>query len=213
MIDNVAYYDTHAEVFSRETFGLNLENRYCPFLSRIPEGGAILDAGCGTGRDSKAFSVRGYRVTAFDASVAMVNVAKEYTGLPIHLMRFNEMEYIEEFDGIWACASLVHVPPSEMQSVMLRFIAALKHGGTWFVSFKFGSGEVVRKGSSESNEGTRTFTNHTEESFRRLLSHFSSIEIVDLALTDDLGSNRNGERWLSAILIKTLSSTPATHSS
>jgi 2-polyprenyl-3-methyl-5-hydroxy-6-metoxy-1,4-benzoquinol methylase len=75
-------------------------------------GGRILDAGCGPGRDALAFAERGYELIAFDASTAMVRVARERVGsrIVVHLMRFEDLNGQSEFDGIWACASLLHVP-------------------------------------------------------------------------------------------------------
>jgi DnaJ-domain-containing protein 1 len=74
----------------------------------------------------------------------MVEAAQALTWLPVSQMRFQEIEWVEEFDGIWACASLLHEPKAEMDAVWRRMIKAVKPGGVWFMSFKKGRGEEVR---------------------------------------------------------------------
>ena len=201
-MNSVEFYNQHAAEFYRETVDMRLDARYEPFLDRIPATGVILDAGCGSGRDSRAFLNRGYRVTAFDASPEMARLAGALTGLPVATLRFQEMAYIEEFDGIWSCASLLHVPQAEMVPVFNRFEAALKPGGHWYASFKYGVGETVKYGSGEITSGVRMFTNYTEDTFREVIAPFAALEIVDLSITDDLRSERRGERWLNVILRK-----------
>jgi 2-polyprenyl-3-methyl-5-hydroxy-6-metoxy-1,4-benzoquinol methylase len=87
-----------------------MERNYRPFLALLKPGARILDAGCGSGRDLKAFSERGYQVVGLDASELMVRLAREHSDQQVHHLAFQEVTYKEEFDGIWACASLLHVP-------------------------------------------------------------------------------------------------------
>ena len=98
------YYDRHAAEFCENTFAVDVRELYIPFLREIPDGGAILDAGCGSGRDSLAFLRRGYRVVSIDASREMVAAATKHTGQQALLLRFDEIEFTDEFDGIWGCA-------------------------------------------------------------------------------------------------------------
>jgi SAM-dependent methyltransferase len=60
------YYDSHAEEFLERTATVSIEHLYEPFLALVPQGGRILDAGCGSGRDAAEFARRGYEVVAFD---------------------------------------------------------------------------------------------------------------------------------------------------
>ncbi len=70
MTDTHSYYEQNAEQFFADTVDVDMSVLYARFLESIPAGGYILDAGCGSGRDSKAFASSGYRVAAFDASPA-----------------------------------------------------------------------------------------------------------------------------------------------
>src|SRR5262245_22485962 len=120
----VAYYDRHADSFVQDTLGVDMTALYKPFLALVPAGGHILDAGCGSGRDAREFKRRGYAVTAFDASPELVRLATGVIGQPVEVLRFQDMPFEEEFDGVWACASLVHVPAAEIEAVFANLIRA-----------------------------------------------------------------------------------------
>jgi len=152
------YYDTHGDDFVRDTLTVNMGELYAPFLELVPPGGRILDAGCGSGRDAPVFLAKGYYVVAMDASVKMVEAAAALIGQPVLCKRFQEIDWSEECDGIWTCASLLHVPRAEMADVWSRVIKALKPGAVWFMSFKKGTGEAVRNG--------RFFNDYDEDSLR-----------------------------------------------
>jgi SAM-dependent methyltransferase len=137
------YYDTHAKEYCESTVHLDLRDVYVPFLKQLAPGAHILDAGCGSGRDTKVFSERGFRVTAIDASAELARLAQSLTGRRCEVLRFQDMKFREEFDGIWACASLLHIPKGEMIDVLPRFIQALKPGGIFYISLKEGEGERI----------------------------------------------------------------------
>ena len=99
--DTVNYYDTHADTFFAETQGVDMSPLHQRFLARLPIGAHILDAGCGSGRDSNAFMQLGYRVTAFDASAKLAALAQVHTGLPIAQRSFADVDEIAIYDGIW----------------------------------------------------------------------------------------------------------------
>src|SRR5689334_6398373 len=121
----VEYYDQHAASFCEATGKLDMSALYRPFLNLLPPRARILDAGCGSGRDTLACLNLGYEVTAIDGSLAMVQVTTKLTGCPALQMRFDEINWVEEFDGIWACASLLHVPRADTGDVLNRFAQAL----------------------------------------------------------------------------------------
>ncbi len=102
MNKTIAYYNNHAQAFYDRTIHADLANSYKLFLKYLPEKSHILDGGCGVGRDAKYFSNHGYTVTAFDASEAMVKLAIQETKLPVLLSTFEEINFQETFDGVWA---------------------------------------------------------------------------------------------------------------
>lgn len=93
------------------------------FLKLLPENAIILDIGCGSGRDIKYFLDRGYYV---DGSLEMCKVARKYTGIDVKHMYFHELNDIEKYDGIWACASVLHVEKDSLPDIIHRMSAATK---------------------------------------------------------------------------------------
>ncbi|ASQ75473.1 type 11 methyltransferase [Enterobacter hormaechei] len=187
------YYQNHAQDFFDGTVNVDMTPLYEAFTQHLPHSARVLDAGCGSGRDAKAFNEMGYQVDAFDASSAMVELAKQHTGLPVQLMTFSEIDGKAQYDGIWCCASLLHVPSSGLPAVMQRLADALKPGGVWYVSFKYGNGERV--------QGERRFTDLNEMELRRLLNNMTEIDIFSQWITKDNRPDRD-ELWLNAILKK-----------
>ncbi len=187
------YYQDNAQTFFDGTVNVDMSSLYETFTKHLAPGARVLDAGCGSGRDAKAFLEMGYQVEAFDASPAMVELASEHTGLPVQLMTFADVDWKEEFDGIWCCASLLHVPAVELPGVMRRLADALKPGGVWYVSFKCGDGEREVEG--------RRFTDMDEGGLRELLKAVEGIEVVELWITKDKRPMRS-EVWLNGVVTK-----------
>ena len=190
----LAYYEANAQRFFQNTHDVDMSSLYEPFLASLPPGAHILDAGCGSGRDSLAFLKRGYEVTALDASEAMVELASQHIGRPVLHMSFDQVRFREHFDGIWACASLLHVPAHSMAEVLRQLGLALKVGGVMYASFKYGEGESVRDG--------RLFTDYDEGSLRDLLRNRPEFVMHKLWRTTDLRPNCNDIAWLNVLLRK-----------
>jgi SAM-dependent methyltransferase len=188
----VRYYAEHAEDFAKRTKDIDMSPLYDAFLPLVPKGGAILDAGCGSGRDSEAFIERGYSVMACDASKAMVDIASARIGQPVLHLAFAQFDFDKEFDGIWACASLLHVPKSEMATTFASLHRALKPEGVLYASFKRGSGEELREG--------RLFNDYDEESLAAFVNDQTSWALIKLWRTDDIGQCRAGVEWVNLVL-------------
>jgi len=187
------YYQDNAQTFFDGTVNVDMSSLYEAFTRHLAPGARVLDAGCGSGRDAKAFLEMGHQVEAFDASPAMVELARKHTGLPVKVMSFADVDWKEEFDGIWCCASLLHVPAVELPGVMRRLADALKPGGVWYVSFKYGEGEREVDG--------RRFTDMDEVGLQALIRKIKKIEIFELWTTKDKRPNR-AEVWVNSVLGK-----------
>ncbi|MCU6673809.1 class I SAM-dependent methyltransferase [Leclercia adecarboxylata] len=187
------YYQDNAQTFFDGTVNVDMSSLYEAFTRHLAPGARVLDAGCGSGRDAKAFLEMGYQVEAFDASPAMVALAQEHTRLPVKVMTFADVDWKEEFDGIWCCASLLHVPAVELPGVMRRLADALKPGGVWYVSFKYGDGEREVDG--------RRFTDMDEVRLQGTLKALAFINIESVWKTRDKRPGRD-EVWLNGVLQK-----------
>jgi SAM-dependent methyltransferase len=190
----VAYYDTHAEQYIRDTIGIEMEQFYEPFLALVPAGGHILDAGCGSGRDALAFLRRGFRVTAIDASAVMARLVSERIGQDVMVHRVQDLSYENEFDAIWACASLLHVPRAEMNDVFAQLTRALRMGGAWYMSFKLGDAEEVR--------GGRLFSDYTSDELCQLIRRHPLLSIYHVWQSEEFRPERKGQVWVNALVQK-----------
>ena len=194
MNKTLEYYNNNARSFVEGTQDVVFAEMQNSFLEYIPKGGYILDFGCGSGRDAKYFKEKGFHVEAVDGSEEMVKVAVNYSGLPVKLMLFQELDAIEEYDGIWACSSILHLDRTELISVMHKIHTALKAGGILYTSFKYGDFSGERNG--------RYFTDMTEESFGKLLKDVKGFDVIRLWITSDVRPDRDSEKWLNVILRK-----------
>src|SRR6056297_2319217 len=130
----IEYYNNNSEKFLMGTVDADMKYWQDRFLSYLKPRGRVLDAGCGSGRDSKYFINNNMEVVSFDASIKMCEYASKYIGDEVKCMRFEDIDYINEFDGIWACASLIHVRKKDMKSILLKLKDALKDNGILYAS-------------------------------------------------------------------------------
>ena len=186
------YYNKEADVFFENTVSVDFSKIQEMFLKHIKPGGRILDLGCGSGRDSRAFLERGYEVVAVDGSRELAKIAGAYIGQEVIVADFREFEPEGTFDGIWACASLLHLLREEIAAVMRRMAAHLAEGGCFYASFKYGEFQGERNG--------RYFTDMTEESFRELLEGVPGLAIEEYFSSGDVRAGRESERWLNVMM-------------
>lgn len=189
-MNSVRYYDENAEAFFADTVGADMAALHQRFLQHVRPAGRILDAGCGSGRDALAFADAGFEVTAIDASAEMVRLASAHTRLDVQQMTFEEVPWLGVFDGVWASASLLHVPGSELPATLQRLVGSLRPRGVLFASFKEGEGEREHNG--------RRFADLTLERLGELLQE-AGLVLLDSWASGDVRPGRSEERWVSAI--------------
>lgn len=136
----VTFYADNAAVYATRERKLPI-TRLEKFLAALPEGGTVLELGCGGGQDSAYMQSLGFDVTATDGSPELAREAEALLGRSVEIIRFEELEKNAIFDGIWAEASLLHVPRSLMPDVFTRILRACKPGGVFHASFKAGDTE------------------------------------------------------------------------
>ena len=189
----IQFYQYNANDFFKGTVNVDMSNIYQNFTKNLSKNALILDAGCGSGRDTKAFLNMGYNVEAFDASSELVCLASNYTGIKVKHGLFNDVDKIEEYDAIWCCASLLHVPEIELPNTLNKLANSLKPHGVWYVSFKYGDSQREKDG--------RSFTDINEQRLTELVSSLSDIDISSTWITEDNRPDRN-EKWFNAILVR-----------
>jgi SAM-dependent methyltransferase len=193
----IAYYDEHAEDYTIDTQHVDFSDIHERFTKYLPNAARILDLGCGAGRDIMAFRTHGYRVDAVDGSAAMCRVAAKYSGITVTQARFDELDARDVYDGIWACASICHLPEPLLRQVLLRMAVALKSGGVIYASFRHGqfSGTI---------EDGRFFTDFTETIGSSLMAQIPVLETVDVWRSFDARPDKRRNVWLNVLLRKTI---------
>lgn len=192
-MDSTEYYNTNTQEFFANTFDVDMTLIYSRFEKYLTKEATILDAGCGSGRDTKHFLSQGYNLLAIDASEEMVKCARAFTGIHVEQQLFQDISYQNKFDGIWSCASLLHVPKKDIHTVFNKFIKALKTDGIWYMSFKHGE--------KERTKDTRLFNDYTKQTLFDLLKQYKQVEIIELWLTDDRRPDRD-DKWINALVKK-----------
>ena len=187
MNETITYYNQNAEEYFNKTVNVSMQESYDQFEAYLKPGDKILDLGCGSGRDSRYFLSKGYDVVPVDGSAEMCRVASEYLGIPVQQKLFSEIEYREEFDGIWACASLLHVPKVQIRDVMEKVSRALKEQGVLYASFKYGDDEKTVDG--------RLFSLYNETD----LEWISDLGLIEYWITDDVRTEHVGAKWLNTL--------------
>lgn len=190
----ITYYDKNAEYFVQGTQNVEFTKVQDYFLALLPHNGRILDFGCGSGRDTKYFLNKGFQTDAIDGSVELCKLASEYTGIDVKHMLFSEFDACDLYDGIWACASILHLSKGELKNILLKMICALKDKGYIYASFKYGDFEGYRN--------KRYFTDFTEATFRQFIGEVLGIKMKECWVSDDVRPDRNEEKWLNIILQK-----------
>ena len=187
------YYKENKDEFINSTIDCNMSFQYNLFEKFLSiEAKTILDIGFGSGRDSLYFQNKGFEVHSLDPEEEFCSHAKEIGLKNIYCKRVQELDFIDMFDGIWACASLLHIPSYELVSVLNKCYDALKEGGIMYCSFKHGEYEGERKG--------RFFIDLIEERFRQYVSK-TKFEILEVWVSQDVRVERT-ERWLNVVMKK-----------
>ena len=192
MSETIEYYEKNAQDFAESTADIDISELHDTFLLKLKEGASVLDFGCGSGRDTLYFLQKGYNVIALDGSAKLCRIAEEKAGISVIQMDFNDFDEQDQYDGIWACSSILHLPKNELKSVLIRMEHALHKGGIIYTSFKYGDFEGMRNG--------RFFTDFTEDSFVDFISEIEQLVTEKLWVTRDSRPGRQDEKWLNMIL-------------
>lgn len=193
MNDTIAYYDNNAEQYYQSTVRVDMTVTYDRFLKYISDGGRIIDMGCGSGRDVAAFRSRGYDAVGLDVSSELALLASDKQEFPFIIADMATWIADEPFDGIWCCASLLHLEDGEVQRFADNLRYNLKHHGAIYISVKSG----ITTGYDEKGRYMRNFT----EDELIILLHSKGIEIVEKWNTADK-MNREGFFWINLIGVR-----------
>lgn len=142
----VKWYDHHAKQYTQDTLERDTSAARSLFTKFLKPGARVLDLGCGSGRDVKHFHDAGYDAYGRDGSQSMLQQAILHTKLPnrISYEQFEKhADPLRSWDGIWAMASLLHIPQDARVETFARILNSLKDDGVFLAYFKSGQGEIV----------------------------------------------------------------------
>lgn len=194
MDKTIEYYNQNADMFAQGTRLVDFTVVQERFAKMLPAGSRILDFGCGSGRDTKYFLEKGYRVEATDGSSELCKLASDFTGIEVKEMLFQDLNARGKYEGIWACSSILHLSKRELLPVIRKMCDALKDNGVIYTSFKYGDFEGERNG--------RYFTDFTEDTFDKFIKVIQELAIEEEWITSDVRPGRGEEKWLNLILRK-----------
>ena len=188
----VGHYQASADSFWQGTRDHDVSQNIAAFLGHLPadESLDILDLGCGPGRDLITFASLGHRAIGLDGSRAFVEMARQHSGCEVWQQQFLSLQLDEScFDGIYANASLFHVPSQELPGVLSQCHRALRTGGILFMSNP--------RGDAEGWQGNRY------GNYRQLDVYESLLEQAGFNLLDHYyrpaGQPRNQQPWLAIV--------------
>ena len=186
------YYESNAEHYAAETFSADMSEQYQRFLPLLKKGAKILDVGSGSGRDAFYFQKHGYQVIALEPSKNLGREIRKVFSGEIVCSDIQSYQPAERYDGIWACASLIHLQEEEVLCFFKKIDMYLNDNGIVYASGKSGisTGEVA--------DG-RFFLEFTEQLVDKILTVNKQLNLEQLRYTEDV-SGRRGFRWLNVVL-------------
>ncbi len=191
----LAYYRDNAREYIRETIELEFTGQIRRrFLELLAPDSLILDLGCGSGRDSLFFLEAGHRIVAVDPVGAIAERAAKYLGHPVRVQKAEELEETNTYDGIWACASLLHIPRSRIEASFNAISKALKPGAIWYMSFKLGETEYQ-------DHKQRFFNNYSIPLMEQVLKQYPQLSIIEIFESPSLLRGK-AQPWLNVMVKK-----------
>ena len=179
--DTIKYYNDNCENFKSkwDNYLFDIPNTFAEYLK---DDAYVLDLGCGTGRDSLYFKEKGFKVKCIDGSVNMCKIASEALGQEVENKNYLDIDYKDLFDGVFACASLLHLKDEDLKIVLKKVYDSLKFNGRMYASFKYGNDERFEDG--------RFFNDMTLDKFNRLMNETEcNFEIIKAWNTSQYGTD------------------------
>lgn len=189
----LGHYDQRAQSFWEGTQDHDVSQNISALLQHIEATPPfeILDFGCGPGRDLRTFKALGHHATGLDGSPQLAAMAKANSGCDVLEQNFLELDLPDSrFDGVFANASMFHVPGAELPRVLGQLHAALKPGGVFFSSNPRGHGE-------EGWNGERYGAYHDWESWRGFMHGAGYVELAHYLRPAGLPPDE--QRWLASV--------------
>lgn len=199
----IAAYDADPDGYRERYEQVDVSALRQAFMSYVPAGAPILDAGCGTGRDLVAFHDAGYNAVGIDLSEELLDIATDAcpkamtVKSDVRRTPFND----HRFFGVWAMASLVHLSHSEVEEALAEFKRVLVAGGWLLVTLKAGGGISCSWRNSCGWEGDRWFSYWAPEQAHAMIERAGFGPSIDLLETEGITDQGSiGGNWINALV-------------
>ena len=174
-------------------FDKKIYERFLSYLDREPKS-HILDINYGSGADSNYFISIGYQVTAIDHTKKLACLESKHISQPALRNDYVAMDFIDEFDAIWASKSMRHIPQVKLQESIETYMRALKSGGVWYMSYSLGVGERLVDGV--------LYNDQNEIRLKSFIEQIENLNVIEIWSTKDLHEDRKAEFWIHCIAKK-----------
>jgi SAM-dependent methyltransferase len=192
----IQYYDENAAKYAQSTLHVKISETLKDFSKSLPKSAKVLDVGCGSGRDSLYLKSQGFDVVAIDASAELAKFASEQIGQEVWVKNVLDLDFKDQFDGVWCMASLLHLKKEELPLAIQKGVEALKkeENGPFFACFKLGHGEGY-------DENGRFFSYYQPEELKAIFEQTQYFEKITITQNEDrLG--RNEVTWINLMCQK-----------
>lgn len=186
----INYYDLNAQKYAESTVNVEVSEQIKNFCSQLSPNSKILDIGCGSGRDSLYFINNGFKVCPIDASNELAKIASELIQQEVTVCKIEEFKKENEFDAIWAMASLLHLKKIDLPIALNNCVQSFKKDqqGLLFASFKVGNGESY-------DENGRFFSYYQPEELKSILESTEYFDKIEYQINKD--KMGRGNDWIS----------------
>lgn len=186
----INYYNINAQQYFDSTINIDTSQQIEFFCSNLAPNSKILDIGCGSGRDSLYFIQNGFQVFPIDASQKLAQLAEKLIQQKVFVYNIEDFHLENQFDAIWAMASLLHLPKSILPIALKNCVSSLKFekSGVFFSSFKIGHGESY-------DEKGRFFSYYQPKELLSIFEKTELFENLEFTITNDKMGREN--QWMS----------------
>lgn len=195
----LAWYAHHAARFVAHTAARDLGDARARFLAHLRPGATVLDAGCGAGRDTRAFQAAGCQVTPMEPVEPLARATEVLTGLRVQRRRHEAVDDVAAWDGVWALASLLHLPRAVLPDVLARYARALRPGGVLYASFKEGARALDGPDPRDAEAG-RWFSFYTVDDLNGLVHATPGLQLLDVARDAGRSPEGDARAWLTLLV-------------
>ncbi len=190
----IDFYNINAASYFNSTVGVDMSEAYVSFTKFVKPQGIIMDIGAGSGRDIKYFMKAGFEVYGIDASEELCMMSTEYTGAIIRCQRIQDWMPHIQYDGVWANASLIHLPIEDVNIFIQRLPRILSDFGVLYLSLKEGLCEGI-------DEEGRYFNGLSVDYISSALSTVKELSILENWISEDVLARTN-IKWRNIIIRK-----------